>query len=48
MDLTKNFYLSQNENRMAFRYFIKAAWHRPTELRIYKSILRSLIWKPWA
>jgi len=43
-----NFYLSQSQNGAAFTFFLKAARHSPWELRIYKSILRSLIWKPWA
>ena len=43
-----NFYLSQNRNGAAFKFFLKAARHSPWELRIYKNILRSLIWKPWA
>jgi len=41
-----NFYLSQQKYWTAFKYFIKAAKHRPFEPRIYKSIMRSLIWKP--
>ncbi len=43
-----NFYLSQSQNGAAFTFFLKAARHSPWELRIYKSILRSLVWKPWA
>ncbi len=43
-----NFHLSQKNNWAAFKFFLKAARHCPLDLRIYKNIVRSMIWNPWA
>ncbi len=40
-----NFQLQQGQNAAALKYFMKAAKHRPFDFAIYKSIVRSILWK---